>query len=201
MTVQGNLWVFAILAVAFAVVLVWLLIWSRRQSRAIRRYAESNGLMYRAEDIDQVEETVNECVRLEEENLTRRFSRVSDVVALQHGILFRGVELLGLNPYGRAEYVNKSRVAVTFPLESEAAGIFSVFPGLNVHQRHPEEPLYVDHVRSLLEASRVGSPPCALSLTLMRGRAVAYAEPLITGIVRQKHIDYLARLAGRLGAG
>jgi hypothetical protein len=195
--------VFVILGVAFLAVGMHLLFWSRGQSRLIRGFAESKGLVYRAAGVDGLEERVNACVAFDEPALTRTFGQFGDVVSLGHGTLFRAVELLDLTPWGRAEYVQKSRVAVVFPFRSDISGFFMVSPDLAVYQRYPESPSWVDRVQSVLEEGRVARPPCPLSLTIMRGQVVAYLEPAVTGAVSRKHLDYLAGfpngLSGRRG--
>lgn len=199
--VTGNPLVFVILGAGFVAVLAWLVFWSRSQSRIVRRFAESKGFVYHERDIDGLEARVNDCVVLEEPNLVRSFSRLGDVVTLIHGAMFRAVELLDLNPYGRAEYVNRSRVAVWFPCRQKIEGIFTVSPALEIYQRYPEEPARIDALRAFLEAARVEAPPCMLSLTLMRGQGVAYLEPAVTGMVSERHLSYLSELAGTLSVG
>jgi hypothetical protein len=198
MTVEGNPFVLVILAVCFAAVVAFWFFWSRNQSRVVRRYAESKGLVHHDRDPEGLEARVNACVALDDANLTRTFSRFGDIVSLGRGTLFRAVELLDLNPYGRADYANRSRVGVWFRCPFQHEGFFLVTPALGVHQRYPEEPDHTEDVRGRLEAARVAPPPCTLSLTLMRDHAVAYLEPTVTGTVTAAHLDYLAGLVNAL---
>jgi len=202
MELEGNTLVLLILSAALGGVGVQLYFWSQRQSDAIKEFAASRGLIYHAVDPGQLEYRVNQCVALDEPDMTRTFSQLGDVVPLPNGTLFRAVELLDLTPWGRAEYVNQSRAAVflPFPSTAEYAGIYMVSRALSVHQRYPASPSRVDAVKALLESVRMSQPPCALSLTLMRGCVVAYLEPLVSGSVSRKQLDYLADLAERLSA-
>lgn len=200
MGLEGNAFVFVLLTVSFVAVGVWMYFWSRNQSRIIRRFAESKGLAYHEADLDGLEARVNECVALDDPDLTRVFSRLGDIVSLGRGTLFRAVELLDLNRYGRAEYVNRARVAVWFRCPAGLEGMFMLSPDMVVHQRYPEEPLRVEGVRSLFESARLAAPPCLLSLTLKHDRCVAYLEPALTGAVSHQHLEYLTGLANSLAA-
>lgn len=200
MQVEGNMLVFAILGAAFAGVGIHLFAWSRRRAGVLRQFAESRGLVYRAEDVERLEQQVNRCVALDEPNMVRSFGQVGDVVTVGDGRLFRAVELLDLSPWGRSEYVNQSRTAMTFPFPCPFQGVFTVSPNMSVHQRYPESPLNADRLKTVLKEARAPAPPCTLSLTLMRGAAVAYLEPMVTGAVTRKHLEYLVDLMEHLVA-
>ena len=201
MTVEGNTLVFAMLGAAFAGIGIHLFAWSRRRSGLLRQFAESRGLVYHAADGEGLERRVNDCVALEEPGMVRSFGQFSDVVAVGAGRLFRAVELLDLVPWGRAEYTNHARTAVTFPYPRDLEGIFLISPQLSVHQRYPASPSRTDEVKDLLARARIAAPPCTLSLTLGRGNAVAYLEPAMAGAVSSRHLQYLAELCERLASG
>lgn len=196
---EGNMLVFVVLGVAFAATGVHLFLWSRRQSGSLKRFAESKGLVYRSRDVEELERRVNECVALEEEGLTRTFGQFSDIVTIGNGKMFRAVELRDLNPWGKTEYANQARVAVMFPVACGFSGIFSISPALVVRQLYPETPSSTEEVRSMVERTRAGAPPCMLSLTLMRGYGLAYLEPAVVGSVRRTDLEYLERLVAALG--
>jgi len=198
--VEGNMLVFVILGAVFAGVGVHLFLWSRRKSGLVRRFAESRGLVYRAEDVEGLEQQVNDCVALDEPGMVRTFGQVGDVVTVGPGKLFRGVELLDLVPWAKAEYAHNARTAVMFPCRREVEGLFLVSPQWSVHQRYPQSPSRTVELKAVLESAHLPAPPCALSLTLMRGSAVAYLEPTVAGAVSRKHIEYLIDLMERLAA-
>lgn len=199
MKTEGNIVVFIVLGVALVAVAVHLFLWSRRQSGSLKRFAESKGLVHRSADVEDLESRINDCVALEEPGLTRTFGQLGDIVSLGNGRMFRAVELRDLRPWGKTEYTHQARVAVMFPVDCGFSGIFSVSPKLVVRQLYPESPASEEEVRSLLEHARVGAPPCMLSLTLMRGQAVAYLEPGVVGSVDRKGLEYLEGLVLGLG--
>lgn len=200
METSGNMLVFVILAVAFAAVGVHLFLWSRRKSRLLRRFAEDNGLEYRREDAGELERLVNDCMALEDDGMGRAFGQVGDIVRLDGGVLFRGVEALDLVPWGNPQNTHHARTAITFPADVSAFGLFFVETNGAVRQRYPADGADADAVSALLAESGVAPPPCPLSLTLMRNRAVAYLEPRVTGSVNREHLHYLVELMRRLGA-
>lgn len=200
MKLEGNMLVFVILGAAFAGVGIHLLLWSRRKSALVKRFAESRGLVYRAQDVEGLEKRINDCVMLDGQGMVRTFGQVGNIVTVGSGKLFRGVELLDLVPWGKAEYAHNARTAIIFPCAGELEGIFLVSPQLSVHQRYPESPSNEGRLKNLLTRARVPEPPCTLSLTLMRGGAVAYLEPTVAGAVSNKHLEYLVELMERLTA-
>lgn len=201
MEVSGNTLVFVILGAAFAGVGVHLLLWSRRKTRLLRRFAAERGLAYRRRDDGRVARAVNDCVAIDDAGMGRGFGRVRDVVELGHGTLFRGVEALDPVPRGNPQNTHHARTAVLFPTSLDVTGMFLVHPGGEVEQRHPGAPSRATELRSALARASVPTPPCPLSLTLARGRALIYLEPVVTGALSEEHLDYLAGVALRLGTG
>lgn len=197
MQAEGNPLVFVLLGAAFAAVGVHLFFWSRRQSRKLKAFARSRGLPYQARDDGRLEADLNAAMALDEPGLARTFGRVRDVIALEDGAtLFRATELLDLNPWGEAETSHHARTAVFFDAPDAPSGIFSIRPDREVRQRHPRDGADSEAVRALLERLGVPRPPCALSLTFMRGKGVGYLEPTVVGQLADEHLRYLAGLVG-----
>lgn len=196
---EGDLWVFVLLGVGFAAVGVHLVLYSRRRSGVVRRFAQSRGYGYEERDEGSLERQLDRAFGIEEPGVTRTFGQVRDIVSLPAGKLFRAVELLDLNPHGSRESSHQSRTAILFEGVPEWSGVFHVTPELGVQQRYPlgndDE---TDRLRQLLEGVGVSSPPHALSLTFQRGHGIAYLEPAVTGSVTEAHLTYLVDLAGRL---
>jgi hypothetical protein len=199
--VEGNLLVLLLLGGAFGLVGVHLVLYSRRQSRLVRRFAESRSYRYSERDDGRLERELSGGFELRESACRRAFSRIRDVVFLDCGELFRAVELLDLSPHGTTENSHRARTAVRFPAGSAPAGIFHVAPDLEVHQRYPRnDRSCAGDVAGLLRRAGIGCPPHPLSLTLVRGQGVAYLEPLVTGSLKEDHLSYLADLASRLSS-
>ncbi len=86
-----------------------------------------------------------------------------------------------------------------FPASVDSEGVFLLLPDGRIDQRHPRGEAGVPALRAALERAGAASAPCPLSLTLARGRAVACLEPLVTGALETRYLDYLLELAARLG--
>lgn len=198
---EGNLLVLIVLGGAFGLVGVHLVLYSRRQSRLVRRFAESRSYSYSERDDGRLERELRDGFELRESACRRAFSRIRDVVSLERGELFRAVELLDLSPYGSAEDSHRARTAVRFPAGSLAAGIFHVAQDLAIRQRYPRnDRSQAAEVAGLLHSAGVACPPHAMSLTLSRGQGIAYLEPLVTGSLNEDHLSYLVDLASRLSS-
>jgi len=195
--IDGNGLVFVVLGAAFAGVAIHLLLWSRRQSRLVRRFARERGLDYRAGGSSRLEDAVNACAAMEETGIVRAFSGLRDVVSLDGGTLFRATELLDLNPWGSPQNTHQKRTAVFFRAPEAPAGIFFVTPTLSVEQRYPRGGSAAEQVRSHLEQAGIPAPPCTLSLSLAPGGGIAYLEPAITGALSRRHLEYLVDLVAR----
>jgi hypothetical protein len=193
---DNNVLVFSILGVAFVAVGVHLILYARRVSRRLRRYADSHGLIWHARDREDLESQINETFDLPETGLVQNFGRVRDVIRFDAGTLFRATELLDLTPHGSATNPHSSRVAVLFDLAGAPEGIFMVSPSLEVRQRYPLEGRdETQRVAGLFRSPGVPAPPHPLALSLRDGRALAYLEPLVAGSVSDSDLDYLMRLA------
>lgn len=186
--------VFVILTAAFVAVGIHLFLWSRRVTGRIRRFAGARGLKYEARDRGSLEARVNTAVALDESGLTRRFGQVGDLVRLPGGVLFRAVEFRDLNPHASSGYGQHARTAVLFDAPAAPAGIFSVTPLLEVRQEYPFNQSSAGALQAYVQQARLPRPPAPLSLTFMRGQALAYLEPFVSGSLTDEHLEYLAAL-------
>ena len=190
--------VLILLGVAFAAVGLHLVVYSRRRSRVVRRFAETRGYPHRERDDGSLERQLERAFEINEPGCARAFSQIRDIVCLPIGKLFRVVELIDLNPRASVQSPHHTRAAVLFPGTPEWSGVFHVTSALGVHQRYPREPdPATARLPDLLQEVGITSPPHPLSLTFMRGQGLAYLEPAVTGSVTEAHLTYLADLAER----
>lgn len=189
-----GLLVFVVLTAVFAAVSIHLFLWSRRVTGRIRRFASARGLKYEARDSGAFEARLNAAVALDESGLTRRFGQVGDLVRVPGGVLFRAVEFRDLNPHASSAYGQRPRTAVLFDAPAAPAGIFSVTPLFEVWQEYPLNQSSASALQAYVQQSRLPRPPAPLSLTFMRGQALAYLEPFVSGSLTDEHLEYLAAL-------
>ena len=199
METSGNLLVFVILGVAFAGVGIHLLLWTRRRARQLRRFAEARGFGYRSRDDGRLERDLNALVAIDEPGMGRAFGRVRDLVSVGDATLFRATEAVDLVPWGEPQNSHHARTGIVFPAGLDSEGVFGLLPDGRIDQRYPRGDACVPGLRSTLERAGVASPPCPLSLTVGRGRAVACLEPMVAGALESRYLDYLLELAARLG--
>jgi hypothetical protein len=194
--------VFAILGIAIVALGIHLFLYSKRQSRRMRQFAAVRGYPYTARDDGTVARHLEQAFRIEERGCVRAFGRLKDIVAIPNGEIFRTVELLDLNPHGSVQNSHHLRVGVRFSGLPDGYGIFHITPDLVVHRRYPlENGPGNESIRGYLSAAGISEPPCPLSLTIARGQALAYLEPVVVGSLAQSDLDYLAELAARLSRG
>ncbi|MHC4415353.1 MAG: hypothetical protein ACYS0G_08725 [Planctomycetota bacterium] len=196
MMLAQDLLVFAILVPLFAFIAIWLLVYARKRSALIRRYATARGLIWRQADDGTLERQLDDAFRLEDRALARAFSRVRDIVADDGLLLFRVTELLDLNPHGSSQNSHFGRIAVLF---DAPAGPFLFFNAVNRTQNLNLYPASGD-----LEANRffealgpllaTNPPRHTLSITVMRGKALMYLQRL-TGTENETDLEYLCALA------
>ena len=195
---NGDPLVFILLGAAFAAVGLHLVVYSRRRSRVVRRFADTRGYPHRERDDGSLGRQLERAFEIEEPGCARAFSQVRDIVCLPIGTLFRVVELIDLNPRASVQSPHHARTAVIFPGTPEWSGVFHVTSDLEVHQRYPREPgPATARLPNLLQHVGIASPRHPLSLTFMRGQGLAYLEPTVTGSVTEAHLTYLADLARR----
>lgn len=193
---NSDLIVFIILGIAFVAVALHLVLYSRRRSATLRRFADLHGYPYEVQDNGTLERQLGNAFGIQESQCARAFGQVGDIVSFPDGIIFNAVELLDLNPHGSAANSHHPRTAVLFSVSSKWFGIFHVTPGGLVHARYPQGAAEEGKaVQEFVQRVKMAKPPCPMSLTLMHGLALAYLEPAVVGSVKSGHLDYLADVA------
>ena len=189
--------VFLILTPIFVLIGLWLLIYSRRRSRIVKAFCETNGFFYRFKDEGTLEQALNRAFALAAP-LGRDFSRIRDIVEDDSIRLFRVTEALDLSHYGMPQNTHFGRIAVFFETEKNwelfflaknAQEIKHILPK-DSHKMEPDS-IFV----KLEQIIKENPPPHMLSVTVMRGNFIAYLEPMMTGSEKESDLNYLFELA------
>ena len=189
--------VFLILTPIFVLIGLWLLIYSKRRSNLVKGFGAKKRLFYRQKDDGTLEQSLNGAFALTAP-LGRDFSRIRDIVEDNGICLFRVSEALDLSHYGMPQNTHFGRIAVFFETKKDlelfflvknAKEIKPIIPN-NAHQ-FAADPIFV----KLKQIIRENPPPHSLSVTLMRGKFLAYLEPMVTGSETERDLNYLSDLA------
>jgi hypothetical protein len=187
--------VFVILVPIFALVGIWLFIYSRKRSGLLKDFAKKRGLTYQGEDEGSYEQILNQAFGLEAP-LARGFSGVKDIVTDHEITLFRVTELLDLSPYGISQNTHYGRIAVLFDAPKEPDLFFEIKKQSEYRIIPPEKNLRADkYFLALLKVIDLHPPPHTLSLTMKQGKALLYLIPTVTGSEKETDLDHLYDLA------
>ena len=189
--------VFLILTPIFVLIGLWLLIYSRRRSRIVKAFCETNGFFYRFKDEGTLEQALNRAFALAAP-LGRDFSRIRDIVEDDSIRLFRVTEALDLSHYGMPQNTHFGRIAVFFETEKNWELFFLAKNAQEIKHILPKDS---DQIASdpifakLKQLIKENPPPHMLSVTVMRGNFIAYLEPMMTGSEKESDLNYLFELA------
>jgi len=189
--------VFLILTPIFVLLGLWLIIYSKRRSNLVKGFGAKKKLFYRQKDGGTLEQSLNRAFALTAP-LGRDFSRIRDIVEDDAICLFRVTEALDLSHYGMPQNTHFGRIAVFFEIKKDlelfflaknAQEIKPIIPN-NAHQI-AADPNFV----KLKQIINENPPSHTLSVTIMRGRFLAYLEPMVTGSEKERDLNYLFNLA------
>jgi hypothetical protein len=188
--------VFWILGTTFVALGIYLYAYSRKRSRLIRDFALSKGLRYSRKAGAALEEELEKAFSFDIPGIVRNFGRIRDVVENKGITMFRATELLDLTPYGRSQNTHFGRIAAYFDAPVTPEMFFLVTKAGELTNRHPTEAIPAEDasfikIKEVLEKS---APRHRLSVTLMRGKAILYLEPVF-GSEKKEDLDYLFELA------
>jgi hypothetical protein len=185
-----------ILVPTFALVGIWLLIYSRKRSNLLRDFAKKRGLTYQGVDERSYEHILDHAFGLEAP-LARGFSGVKDIVTDYEISLFRVTELLDLGPYGISQNNHYGRIAVLLDAPKEPDLFFEVseqsgYRSLNPARKNLGADKYFLALEKVID---LHPPPHTLSVTMKQGKALLYLIPVVTGSEKETDLDHLYDLA------
>lgn len=192
--------VLLLLTPLFLLVGFWLYYYSRRRSQLVQDFSAKKGLRYFGVDDGGFEEQLSADLALEPP-LARSFARIRDITDADGILLFRVTEVLDLSHYGLPQNSHFGRLAVSFEVSSPA-DIYFLARGQN--QFRPIVPDSVDKISTepafkvIAQVISIFPPPHSLSVTLVKGRFLAYLEPAVVGSEKEPELEYLLLLAQRI---
>ena len=175
----------------------WLFYYSSRRSRMLQEFSAKLGLVYQSADDGRLERQLNCALQLEAP-LGRDFSRIKDLADADGIQLFRVTEALDLSPYGLPQNSHFGRIAVSFSVASQAQLFFLARGSKEFRPIVPNtvaQTADIPEFQCLQQLISSFPPPHTLSLTLMRGRLLAYLERLVTGSEKEPELSYLLEFA------
>jgi hypothetical protein len=193
--------VFLILIPIFAAIGIYLVVHNRRKSALFKNFSAARGLQYQRKDDGQIEKSLTEELKIEEPNYTRAISGVKDIIRYGEILLFRCTELLDLHKYGNPQTTHFPRVALSFNSPQDASLFFIFHPKTEEYKscyppdKNLNEDKYFQNVRSRLQDF---PPPHPVTITLSRGTAFIYLEPLVVGGEKESDLEYLLTLGKKL---
>lgn len=193
---SGAMNVALLLVPAFVAVGLWLLYYTRRRRRLMRRVAHRHGFVHHERDRLGLEARLNRALSLQTPR-ARSFSAFRDIVQADGVTLFRATELLDLSRHGQAQNTHFGRIAATFETPPEAdfhvlADRNGGLSNLDPARGRPDGDAWLHRLERVLADS---PPPHALSVTARDGVGLAYLEPRVTGSESERDVEYLWRFA------
>lgn len=201
MFASGDPKVFLILIPIFAAVGTYLIIYNKKKSALFKSFSSTRGLQYQKKDDGQIERVLSEKLRIEEPNYVRSISGVRDIIRHGEILIFRCTELLDLYKYGNPQTTHFPRAALSFEVPQDTSLFFIFFPKTEEYKscyppdKNLNEDKYFQNIKSLLPDLL---PPHPVSITLSRGSALIYLEPLVVGGEKDSDLDYLLSLGKKL---
>ena len=200
METQSDPLVWYILVPLFVAVGVYLLIYSRRRRAMLKRFARERGLSYRPRDEQGLADELTEKLAVDGEGLVRAFMGVKDLVSDGRVTLFRCTELLDLNPHRRAQDPHGNHICVLFEAPEEIDLFFRMERDGEVRNLHPPGKVLGEDEAfgRISQVLHKDPPPNGLTVSFRNGKALIYANPLVTGGEKREDLDYLLRIGRRL---
>jgi hypothetical protein len=201
MSASNDPKVFFILIPIFAVLGIYLIIYNKKKSALFKNFSSARGLQYQKKDNGQLERDLSEKLKIEEPGYVRAISGVKDIIRYGEIIIFRCTELLDLYKYGNPQNTHFPRVALSFDAPQDASLFFIFYPKTGEYKscypsdKNLNKDKYFQNIKSLLQNFL---PPHPVSITLSRGTAFVYLEPLVVGGEKEGDLDYLLNLGKKL---
>jgi hypothetical protein len=188
--------IFWILGIAFVAVGGYLYVYSRKRSRLLKDFASNKGVRHSRKAGASLEEELEKAFSFDIPGIVRSFGRVRDVAEIEGITIFRATELLDLSPYGGSQNTHFGRIAAYFDAPATLDMFFLVTKTGELANMHPTEaiPETDDSFIKIKEVLEKSAPRHRLSVTVMRGKAIIYLEPMF-GSEKKEDVDYLLGIA------
>lgn len=191
--------VFSLLTIAFTAVGIHLWRYGRKRKRLMQQFAKSQGVSFKPELIQLLEQTLEACFTLPYTGLVRSFAQFSNLINAGEIQLFQCVELLDLNPHAHSESTHFSRIAALYKVDQSEQCFFIYYPSGThaprlAQQWQPSQSI-LEKIEKPIKTAAIRHP---LSITINNGMMLIYFEPLITGGESAEDIKALYQTAKRL---
>ena len=154
-------------------------------------------MLYHPKDDGTLESALNRAFALKAP-LGRDFSKIRDIVEDGGIRLFRVTEALDLSYYGTPQNTHSGRIAVFFETQKDLEFFFLAKNAQEIKYILPEDShqIAANPIFTKLKHAIEKNPPVhMLSVTVMRGKFLAYLEPMLTGSEKERDLNYLFDLA------
>lgn len=191
--------VFWILIPLFGAVGLYLLWYSRRRKKMLESFTKTNQFLFRPEQKNALQKTLDCCFSLKQESMVRSFGQLSSPVEKESIKLFRTVELLDLNPHARSNSTHFSRIAALFKIPKIYEEFFILDKSMQARRRIPDSrPINPDVLQQSKQIAAECEARHTLSVTLGSGYGLIYFEPIVTGGETMSDVNCLYCIAKSL---
>jgi hypothetical protein len=194
--VEDNALLFWILCAAFAAVGLHMILYSRRRRRMLESFAEKHQFKIKPDHEGAIQKVLDTCFSLKSNNLVRSFGQLSSLVDGGTIWLFRSIELLDLNPYGKSESTHFPRIAALFDISKTHNAFFVLGKSMQTRPMIPgAAEIKAEVARLATQSASACDARHPLSVTLAQGHALIYFEPLVTGGEKPADVEALYCIA------
>ncbi len=193
MEAQGNPLVWPILIILFLAVGVHLVIYSNKRKKMLEKFAKKNNLKEVSKDNKSLEAQLNQRHAIKENGFLRTFMKIRDIIGDGDIFLFRGIELLDLNPYGNPETSHQNHIYISFDVPEEIDLFFIMDKNGKVSNLYPKDKVvekdeYFKKIRPVIQNQIYKK---SITISLRGGKALINTNPLVTGKETEEDLEYL----------
>jgi hypothetical protein len=185
-----------IIGAVFAAVGLYLVWYSQRRKKMLTTFAAKHSFAIDGNRTAKLEHSLAQCLRVGIPGIVREFGQLSTPVDAGSVQIFRAVELIDLSPNTQPDSTHFSRIAALFDIAQEYDEYFLLRKSREVANLHPfHESLDTNAVQVAADIALSCEARHTLSVTLRRGKGLAYFEPTLTGGENKADIDALYCIA------
>ena len=193
MKAQGNPMVWLILIILFLAVGVHLMIYSSKRRKMLKKFAQKNNLKPVSQDNNDLEIQLNKKLAIKENGFLRTFMKIKDIIGDGEVFLFRGIELLDLNPYGNPETTHQNHIYISFDVPEKIDLFFIMDKNSKVINLYPkdkelEKDEYFKKIKHIIQKQ---TNKKNITVSIGGGKALLNTNPLVTGKETEEDLKYL----------